>query len=119
MKNARWNISFLCIAIIFFGVGCGKNEPEKLSGNCFIQRMSDQSKACLEYSGHEKVREFKQICGPVMKGVWSEGVCDTEGSLGGCKTGDNKIWLFPAGKYQTKADVKNFCASKDIPYLEP
>ena len=119
MKNARWNIIFLCMAIVFLGVGCGENDAVELSGNCFIESMDDQSKACLEYSTHEKVREFKQICGPVMTGIWSDGVCDTEGSLGGCETGDNKIWLFPAGKYQTKTDVKNFCASQDILYLEP
>ena len=119
MKNARWSIGFLCSAIMIFGVGCGSNEPEILSGNCFIPSMSDQTKACIEYAGHEKVKEFKQLCRPVMKGTWSEGACNTEESLGGCQTGDNKLWFFVAAKYQTKTDVEDFCASKDIPYLEP
>jgi len=119
MNYTVWKLGLVFAAIVFLSVGCGNRDSSEVIGSCYVPRMSDQSTACLEYSAHEKTKEFKQICRPVLKGKWSDGACDTEGSLGGCDLGDNKIWLFPAGKYQTSEDVVSYCASQEAPYLEP
>ena len=120
MNHSISKLGVVLPAIVLLSVGCGNKESSELLGSCYVPVMSDQSTACLEYSTNDTARQFKQGCQPVMRGTWSDGPCDTTGSLGGCDLGDNsKIWLFPAGKYQTREDVVSFCESKQAPYLEP
>ena len=120
MNQSVWKLGLVLPAIVLLSVGCGNKDSSELLGSCYVPRMSDQSTACLEYSTNDTARQFKQGCQPVMRGTWSDSACDTTGSLGGCDLGDNnKIWLFPAGKYETREDVVSFCESKGAPYLEP
>ncbi|MDJ0916404.1 MAG: hypothetical protein QNJ05_01490 [Woeseiaceae bacterium] len=81
--------------------------------------MDDGTSVCLDYASSEKTGEFKQVCRPVMSGTWSDEPCDRLGSLGGCQTEDNKMWFFPAGKFQSRSDVQDFCSQEDRQYLEP
>ena len=120
--NAKsWTIVGICAVIVWINISylTKKEESERLSGSCMTPKMNDGSKVCMEYSAHEKTKEFKQLCEPAMRGTWTDGPCDTQGSLGGCQTGDNKMWFFPAGKFKSSGDVESFCARKDLPYLEP
>jgi hypothetical protein len=119
MRRSNWKSGLVLPAIVLLSAGCGNKDSSELFGSCYVPRMSDQSTVCLEYATNDMARQFKQGCQPVMLGTWSDDACDTTGSLGGCDLGDNKIWLFPAGKYETTEDVVRFCESKEAPYLEP
>lgn len=121
MNTRSWTIVGICAVVVLININYLTKEDgaETMSGSCMVPRMDDGSKVCLEYSAHEETWGFKELCGPAMKGKWSDGPCDTQGSLGGCQTGENKMWFFPAGQYTSRGDVRTFCAGKDFPYLEP
>lgn len=121
MNAKSWTIVGICAVIVLLNINFifNNEESEKLSGSCMTPRMDDGARVCMEYSAHEKTRDFQQLCEPAMRGTWTDGPCDTQGSLGGCQMGDNKMWFYPAAKYQSRSDVKRFCAAEDLSYLEP
>ena len=118
MKNLS-SSTLTCSGVFLLCVLCAGCAKKEASGSCFVSRMSDGSRACMDYSTDKDVELFRSGCEPAMRGIWSNGKCDTEESLGGCDLGTTKIWLFEAGDYESRDDVVEFCESKDAPYLEP
>ena len=121
MNAKNWAIVGICAVIVLININyiANRNGAEKTSGSCMAPRMDDGSRVCMEYAAHEQTAEFKQLCEPAMRGTWSDGPCDTQGSLGGCQTGDNKMWFYPAGKYGSSGDVQSFCAREGLTFLQP
>ena len=118
MNTKSWVIVGICAVVMLVNINFWMGEDET-SGSCMVPRMDDGTSVCLDYASSEKTNDFKQACKPLMRGTWSDEPCDRQGSLGGCQTGDNMMWFFPAGKFQSDSDVKDFCAGEDRQYLEP
>jgi hypothetical protein len=107
------------IAVVPFLVGCP--ESEEVFGSCRTDQLDDGSIICVDYLSSHIADTFRQSCETAMRGVWSDGPCDTGGVLGGCRSGDRYsiTWIYLSRTHTTVNDVMEYCERRGGTFVPP
>lgn len=108
----------LAVALLVL-TGCTKGSEPQAAGSCSTGPIGDRSIICIEYRTDKNIEEWRAACTMVMNGTWSEAACDTTTALGGCRTANGIVWLYPSEAHKTLEDARASCSGKGKEFIIP
>ncbi|MCA9572623.1 MAG: hypothetical protein KC656_32505 [Myxococcales bacterium] len=112
------------LPLALFALACAPGTSGPRTGEFHSCDLSDSAGYCLEYDGlaaDGAVAAYEAAC---AGGTWSEGPCETAGTLGGCMGAPEGGFTFTlttwfSGGYPSAAALQEGCESGGDTYLAP